>query len=250
MVALSRYDNGAEFFDPESDASFTAQELVYSGQRFLLVTETGDEDGGQHLFEVEENSLAHVASDTIIDLETLFSPTISSFADRFNRNLSCQVSSKDDHELAHDMAKSLVGNYSSKSGPDGGNLACVWAVRRILKKALGRVVHKSDLTTTFENELDDCFPDDLPESDILPGGIVISPTTWKKVGSKIVRVGTGHVGILGEGSGESRLIYSNSSSKANWAQNFTVGSWYARYRDKKGLSVHFYPIPFYSLLSS
>ena len=148
------------------------------------------------------------------------------------------------------MAKSLVGNYSSKSGPDGGNLACVWAVRRILKKALGRVVHKSDLTTTFENELDDCFSDDLPESDILPGGIVISPTTWKKVGNKTVRVGTGHVGILGEGSGDSRLIYSNSSSNANWAQNFTVASWYARYRDKKGLSVHFYPIPFYSLLSS
>ncbi len=249
MEGLQDFANAADFFDFDSDSDFTSSELYNNRQRYLLVTESSEDDGGQHLFEIEEDALMHVASDTIIDLGIIFGFSIEFMASRKKNSLSCSVSSTEDHQAVHRMAKDLVGRYSSKKGPDGGNLACVWAVRRIIQKALGRVVHKSDLTTTFENELDSCFPDDLKSEDVPPGGIIISPTTWKKVGGKVVRTGTGHVGILGEGKGNRRLVYSNSSSRANWAQNFTLGSWNARYRDKKGLRVYFYPVPYYSLLT-
>jgi hypothetical protein len=57
----------------------------------------------------------------------------------------------------------------------------------------------------------------------------------------------GHVGLLGKRAGNDRLVYSNSSKMAKFEQNFTVGSWKARYADTKKLDVLFYPVPINSM---
>ncbi|MEP5632100.1 MAG: hypothetical protein ABJP79_09480 [Tateyamaria sp.] len=235
-------------FFPDTDAiQLSAVEVRFSGENFAIVTERGEDDGGQHLFSKDtEGGYRYLGSDTVVDLQYLFGSLMG--VDRFTRGSrgSCNSSDLSDHEAVFSFCKEAVGNFSSVSGPDGGNLACVWAVRRLIAEALGRKVHSSDLTTTFERELDDCFPNGLSHGDLPPGSIVISPTKFRLVNGVSQRIGTGHVGLLGEGSGDDRLIYSNSSSRANWAQNFTVGSWLARYSDKKGLPTKYYPIPFYS----
>jgi hypothetical protein len=76
------------------------------------------------------------------------------------------------------------------------------------------------------------------------GGIIISPTQ-DVPGTKSRNVG--HVGLLGQGNGNQRLVYSNSSSAAKFEQNYTVGSWRARYADTKKLDVLFYSLPIKSV---
>lgn len=107
----------------------------------------------------------------------------------------------------------------------GGTLACAWAVNRIVKRALGAPVGGGlstiDMAAVLRKK------DRLCEAPF-PGAIVISPT-----GTKV-----GHVGIVGAGG----TIYSNSSNRGRWEQNYTVTSWYQRFRDTKGLPVHFFQL--------
>jgi hypothetical protein len=106
------------------------------------------------------------------------------------------------------------------------------------------VDHQGRRTAEFEPELRACFGQASNDPDILPGGIVISPTR-NIPGSK--RRNVGHVGLVGAGKGGARLIYSNSSARARLEQNYTVSTWTKRYRDTKGLSVLFYPLPLKSV---
>ncbi len=108
---------------------------------------------------------------------------------------------------------------------NGGTLACAWAVNRIVKRALGAPVGGG--LSTFEMAAVLRKKDQLCEAPF-PGAIVISPT-----GAKV-----GHVGIVGAGG----AIYSNSSNRERWEQNYTVTSWYQRFRDTKGLPVHFFQL--------
>jgi hypothetical protein len=77
------------------------------------------------------------------------------------------------------------------------------------------------------------------KADNLPAGaIIISPTTSN---------GIGHVGILGAGKGDNRLVYSNHSPSrkdpvARWEQNYTVKSFTAAH-EAKGLETYFYRLP-------
>jgi len=156
----------------------------------------------------------------------------------------CGPSPEADQKTVSDYAVSQVNKFSSKTGPDGGNLACVWTVRHLVYTALKRWITKTDGTAVFEPELRACFGAPSKEADILPGGIVISPTR-SIPGSK--RMNVGHVGFLGAGKGGARLIYSNSSARARLEQNFTVAAWIKRYQDTKGLSVRYYPLPLKSI---
>jgi hypothetical protein len=135
----------------------------------------------------------------------------------------------------HQATVRAVDNMSSRNGPDGGNLACAWAVNKILQASIGKKFDH-DSTTDMDRELrmgvSSGTVESIPVSEARPGDIVISPTIWSPE-----RV-TGHVGIVGENG----KIYSNSSREAQWKQNFTMASWKDYYGSKKGLKVNIYRV--------
>lgn len=71
-----------------------------------------------------------------------------------------------------------VDKLSSKTASDGGNLACLWAVRHLIWFRLDRWGTKSDLTTDFDNALKASFGGSKSESSVPAGGIIISPSQW------------------------------------------------------------------------
>lgn len=127
-------------------------------------------------------------------------------------------------------SKAQVKVLSSKEGPDGGNLACVWAVDKIFQIAFGRRLTRSLGTAVIDEELRNGKGRRVKEDAVKPGHIIISPTGTGH--------GHGHIGIMGEDG----LIYSNSSSRAQWEQNHTLTSWKARYVTGKGMAMNFYQV--------
>jgi hypothetical protein len=231
MSALEKYPELANFLDPTDDYATEAIERRSGGITYLVVTQRGEIDSGQLLFEITNRGLVLKDEDNTVEIGPRLD-TLSAAA-----ALSCQISERDDIRAVYDMAVASVDTFSSASGPDEGNLACVWAVRHIAKKALGRWITRTDGTAVFDPELRRCFDGNIAEADVPAGGIIISPTEGRNIG---------HVGLLGPAAENGRrLIYSNSSSAALWKQNFTLDSWIQRYRVRKGLKVRFYPIPNY-----
>ncbi|AUW47332.1 hypothetical protein [Rhizobium leguminosarum] len=233
MAAIDDYPDLKDFLDPTDDYQVSTQEVTSGGQRYLVVTEKSESDAGQLLFRITDKGLQLEKSDNAVSI----GPSLDTLAD--SPNLVCRISDQGDIDAVFNEAvNAFERGFSSADGPDGGNLACVWAVRHIAKQALGRWITRTDGTAVFDPELKRCFGSNLKEADVPAGGIIISPTEGRNIG---------HVGIMGPVTGDDkRLIYSNSSSAAIWKQNFTLKTWVERYRDRKGLKVHFYPIPNYT----
>ncbi|MGO7532748.1 hypothetical protein [Rhizobium leguminosarum] len=231
MGILDQYPEVGNFIDKTDSYTLSAKEINSGGHDYLIVTQAGEEDSGQLLFEMTSQGLVLKESDNtvIIGPSDTFSPAAAA--------LRCEISDPGDIKAVYNECRESVNQFSSATGPDGGNLACVWAVRHIARNALGRWITRTDGTAVFDPELRRCFGSNISERDVPAGGIIISPTEGSNIG---------HVGILGPVTGDdSRLIYSNSSAAALWKQNFTLKKWVARYHDMKGLKVHFYPVPVY-----
>lgn len=235
MSANSKYSNVEKFLDTTSGYTNTFAELNVNGKRMLVVTQSGEIDGGQFVFAFEDGSWAPVEADTFVDLtanEAMRSMAMTAGV--------CGKSADSDHATVAAAIVEQVNVFSSASGPDGGNLACVWAVRKIVKAALGRSITETDGTSVFGAELQRCFGGTSQDDEVPAGAIIISPTETRPDGSRNI----GHVGLLGPGGvGLDRLIYSNSSGRARWEQNFTLGRWIDNYRRRKELKVRFYPLP-------
>ena len=236
MGVLERYPEIERFLDKSDDYILEAEETEDQGNRFLIVTQRGETDAGQLLFEITDMGLQLRDSDNTVQ------PGASADAIDAPAGTTCIISDPRDIQRVYAAAVAAVDTFSSANGPDRGNLACVWAVRKIAFGALNRWITRTDGTAVFDPELRRCFGGTSQDNEVPAGAIIISPTEGSNIG---------HVGLLGPHTGdERRLIYSNSSSAAMWKQNFTLGSWIARYRDRKGLRVRFYPIPNYVPVSS
>lgn len=234
MDILEKHPELAQFLDDSDEYKNSGEEFISGGDRFLIVTQASDSDAGQVLFKQLNNEWVPVDSDNAVDIQNN-----SIEAAKIPMSGTCGPSTPTDHAAVFKLCVEQVDKFSSTTGPDKGNLACVWAVRHLIHKALGRWVTKTNGTAVFGPELLQCFGSTSDGSEVSAGGIIISPT--QTIGKKR---NIGHVGILGEnGDGVSRLIYSNSSGAAVWKQNHTLGSWIARYRDKKKLKVLFFPLP-------
>lgn len=237
-----KYDDElSKLFAEYTEYRFRYETLEQDGTDYILATASSEDDGGQFLIQKIDGSLEIVAADTVIDIALVFDRRTEWFSTPIPTAGECLISSEEDHQKVFDAAADQVGKFSSSEGPDNGNLACVWVVRKIVFKAINRSIHGSNATARFYPELKACFDDDsLIHEDVLPGGIVISPTVYYKGKSRNI----GHVGILGAGKGVDRKIYSNSSSKAMWVQNHTIESWNEKYVVGKGLKVFYFPLPY------
>lgn len=237
MAEVDDYPGVSDVLDDTDDYLNSFSEVNVSGNRFLVVTQRGEIDAGQSVFRWNDESWELFDSDNFVDI---------SGAERFRvlsgERTKCGKASDKQHADFYEHVVAEVNNFSSAKGPDGGNLACVWAIRHLAKEALGYWITRTDGTAIFDPELQKCFGSTWQEADAPAGAIIISPTVTLKSGKRNV----GHVGIVGPvANGGDRLIYSNSSSRARWEQNFTLSSWIARYRAKKGLRIRFYPLPFF-----
>lgn len=129
--------------------------------------------------------------------------------------------------------KAQVNVLSSRdaAGTNHGRLACVWAVNQIFRKTTGARLTSTLGTAVLYPELRNGKGQAVDEAHLQPGDLIISPTEGET---------TGHVGFVGEGAGDARVIYSNSSSAAVWQQNYTIGRWRARYVNNLGLKMRFF----------
>jgi hypothetical protein len=236
MDVLQQYPELSSYLDDSDDYETTASEFAADDQRWLLVTQRGPQDGGQLLFRITRAGLKPVAADTAVNLN----PSTRGFEVERAPFPVYAVSSDADHTAVAVKMEEAVGTFSTSAGPDHGNLACVWAVRHLVRDVLDRWITRTDTTSDFASELKGGFKRSFAEADIPAGGIIISPTKWLS-GTAPVR--HGHVGLLGQrGQGDERPIYSNSSSQERWMQNFTLGHWHDHY-GSKGLDVLFFPLP-------
>lgn len=233
MDIFKQYPEIEKFVDKSDEYLNKATEVLVRRERFLVVTQEGPIDGGQILFKHTPAGWEPLDADTNVDVVVESEP-------EFEAGGTCGASPANDHAVTHNFIKSQVDVFSSADGPDGGNLACVWAVRKLVKKAINRSITSTDGTSVFDAELQQCYGSTLDEEEVPEGGIIISPTVTRSDGTRNI----GHVGLLGpRGNGLDRLIYSNSSGAKKWKQNFTLSSWIQRYRENKGLKVRFYPLP-------
>jgi len=217
---IADYPDFKGFLDPTAEGA----KVERKGDETFLVTLRGEE-GGQILLRRVDGKIELLEADNVLDREA-----------RFAARACAGACTAEQHALVAQAIVRLVNNYSSAQGPDHGNLACLWAVRHIVHDVLEFWITRSDGTASFYPDLVSCFGAGRPEAEVAAGGIVISPTSGSRIG---------HIGLLGAGHGDTRLIYSNSSAAAQWKQNHTIATWRARYRDVKGLPVYFFPLPQY-----
>ncbi len=233
---LRRHPEVAGYLDPTPDMKTITSHMVMNGREYLMVRQLSEFEGGMLVFEAVEGKFRPSMADNFFELDHIGRTfEISSLS----RN--CTASPEADHDRVAAHAQAQVDRFSTSDGPDRGNLACVWAVRRLAHAALDRWITRSDGTAVFYPELRGCMGASLPEDQVPAGGIVISPTKTRRNSTRNV----GHVGLLGPpaANADDRLIYSNSSAQALWKQNFTLASWRRRYVEQKGLEMHFYKLP-------
>ena len=118
------------------------------------------------------------------------------------------------------------------AGTENGVLACAWALNEVVRRATGRTISK-DLfdTDSVYDALKAGKGIAVADGNEVAGTIVISPEA--NVAGKDVH---GHAGIVGEGG----RIYSNSSSRGMWMQNYTVDAWKAYFLTHLRLQVLFF----------
>lgn len=108
-----------------------------------------------------------------------------------------------------------------------GNLACAFAVNRVVQFGTGDPIDSSISTATLFASLRNKAEE---RAESVPGAIIISPTQGDV---------HGHVGIVGEGG----LVYSNSSDSSTmgvFRQNYTLASWKADLVDRRQLRTHYF----------
>jgi hypothetical protein len=230
IVIKTSFPEVLDAIDPSVELTTSAKVIMDAGEEYLIVTQVGEDEGGILRFLIKDGRAVINTSNNVLENEAALLSAKSA-----NEDISCEMSTLKDHRDVYEFAKKSVGKFSSKEGPGGGVLACVWAVRNLVHQALGRWVTHTDGTAVFTDELKRCFIESVSEAQIAEGGIIISPTQGRNIG---------HVGILGPSTmTNERLVYSNSSRTKVWSQNRTLDTWRKYYSDEKKLPVLFFPMP-------
>lgn len=105
-----------------------------------------------------------------------------------------------------DATRRYMGT-STRSGPDGGNLACAWAVNNVLKNAgLAKIGTNTNLVRSVEDGLKAGRGQQVSAAQAKPGDIVIWPAPRS------------HIGIMMENG----KVANNSSSRASFTNMTTL----------------------------
>jgi hypothetical protein len=251
-LALKTFKTSAQDRVPAMISSILEADNLYSvvataqggGSAFWVINQLGGEDGAQILVqqEIGKDPVVLLRDTVIFPIKDGLVPPMvkkklsADFEDASDPgpiNTGPVASDDDIRAKLFAKAKDSVGKLISRNVPDtkSGQLACAWAVNEVARQAIGKKIG-GGLSTIAMGKVLKSKHTLVPEANISEGMIVISPT-----GAKV-----GHVGVVGAGAGDARLIYSNSSNAGVFAQNFTVGTWKARYIKKQHLPVLFYQL--------
>jgi hypothetical protein len=254
-LALDSFRNDAESRVPPEVAKILDPDLI---QRVIATANLGNstffaidqfsEEGGQVLVKQEVGKTPIIVANdtTIFPLKPGLVP--QAVADKLSASFKDNVAvpapvnvqaPKSTDEISARLfaeAKKCDGTLITRNAPgtNHGRVACAYAVNEVAHRALGRQIG-GGLSTSAMGEVLAKNDTQVPEQSIAPGMVIISPTHGGNVG---------HVGIVGEVKSPitGTVIYSNSSSAGVFLHKFTLGSWKAFYRDRKGLPVFFFAI--------
>jgi Phage tail lysozyme len=254
-LALRSFRASASTMVPSAVAKILDPNLI---QRVIAVANSGNasfwaidqfaDEGGQVLVKQEsgQNPVILATDTTIFPLKAGLVPTpiAEQLSASFNGAVTqpspvqvpAPVSDADVSARIFAMAKQCDETLVTRDAPNtnNGRLACAFAVNEVVRRAIGKPVGGGNSTADMGEVLAETQRQ-VPEQQIAPGMIIISPTHGGNVG---------HVGIVGEVKNPvlATVIYSNSSARGVFSHSFTLGRWKAFYRDSKGLPVFFYAL--------
>jgi Phage tail lysozyme len=254
-LALRSFRASADTMVPPAVAALLDPGLIHRviaranlGNATYLVVDQFSDEGGQVLVKQEsgQNPSILATDTTILPLKAGLVPAsvaaqLSASFDgaaadpapvQVQRPASDAVASAQIFAMAKQCDETLVTRNAPNT--NHGRLACAFAVNEVVRRAIGRAVGGGTSTANMGEILAETQRQ-VPEQEIAPGMIIISPTHGSNVG---------HVGIVGEIKSPitATLIYSNSSARGVFSHLFTLGKWKAFYRDSKGLPVFFFGI--------
>ena len=133
--ARQQFPEISAYLDDSPEYELSSSEFKRGDNRYLLVTQKGPQDGQQILFvwNDERGAFEFRDNDTFLDVSS-DAPSIADANLEAIAAGTCGASPAADHDTVHQLTKSLVGVFDSSSGPDNGNLACVWVVRHVIKR--------------------------------------------------------------------------------------------------------------------
>ena len=227
--AVKDYPGLAEALN-QAATSTDVESRKVGGLTYLRVTQTFREgEGEQFLFRMDGEERTLLAVDNAV-----------AFPDpNFRAGLGYSGTMSDaDHAAVAAVAIASVDVFKTRDGPGHGSVACMWAARHVVYNTVKQWITQSDGTATFYSELQKGGIKPVGADTLPNGATIISPTTPKAIG---------HIGLLGNGVGPGRLVYSNHSPShadpvARWEQNYTVGS-FTKYHTDHGLETLFYRLP-------
>ncbi len=254
-LALKTFREGADARVPPAVAQILDPDLIHRviaranmGNATYWVIDQFTDSGGQVLVKQEngQNPVILATDTTIFPLQAGLVPPL--IADQLSASFDGATPQRPPIQVPLPASGAEVGarifakakecdeTLVTRDAPNTnhGRLACAFAVNEVVRRAIGKPVGGGNSTADMGEVLAKTQTQ-LPEQQIGPGTIIISPTHAGNVG---------HVGIVGEVNNPVNVtvIYSNSSARGVFSHTFTLGKWKAFYRDRKGLPVFFYAL--------
>ncbi len=219
---------------------------------FWVLNLVGQEEGGQSVLRHAGDKTEVLLSDTTVFPIKPSNDIPAEVADELNKAMpeagpapSGPVGSKptSDADAAAKMlaaAQQFVGtNTRDIPETDNGNFACAWAVNEVARRACGKPIStqnggKNGLSTVGLFSALQHHTPLASANDAIAGALIIAPTEGDN---------HGHVGVIGPIAANVRdtPVFSNSSSKAKFMQNYTIGKFTDHYT-RNGLRVLFFAL--------
>ncbi len=249
-AALARFLPANFSDDPELPSKLVAHAVDSTRTSYWVVERTGNDVGGEFLIRQKpETAPEIIAADTTVfpiqaglipkDVIEQLSANVPPPAAETPVAVAPASPGEDINQRVLTAARNSASgpgqlHTGDAAGTNHGRLACAFAVNTVVKRALGSPVG-GGLSTAEMFKVLKARDQQVTEPNIAGGEIVISPTTGSNVG---------HVGILdtaSQGDLATTKIFSNSSKRAEFEQNFTLASW-KKYFNGKGLPVLFFAL--------
>jgi hypothetical protein len=219
---------------------------------YWILNVVGQDEGGQSVMRRAGNKTDVLFSDTTVFPIKPGTEIPSDVADELNKAApeegaapSGPVGSKPpaDGDAAAKMLATAEAFVGTKTGnvpeTDNGNFACAWAINEVARRACGKPIStepggRNGLSTIGLFQALQHHTRLASANDATPGTLIIAPTEGSN---------HGHVGVIGQAASNVRdtPVFSNSSSLAEFAKNYTIGKFTDHYTGH-GLKVLFFAL--------